>query len=209
MTFPRSRDVLLTGTTLTILLSIFAQSARADELWADKVIAFSTQYDVSGNAAIQTLGMPNTLVYGDEATAWTAETKNGTKEFVTVGFATPLRANAVLIRETYGNGFVYQVDLLDTDDVYHPIWSGMDPSVKNTPVDYLINFPMTSYLVKGVKVYVDTDHDLTEWEQIDAIQLRGEPRATNSSPCGSGIGMVAFIPLGLLALRFTTGRSKR
>lgn len=205
MTFPSMRATFRTLTVLTLLTLILPAGARADELWADKVIDYSTQYDVSSWSAIQTLGPPNTLVYGDEGTAWAPANVDGTKEYVTVGFATPLRANAVLIRETYGNGFVYQVDALDTNDQFHTVWSGMDMSAAGTPVDNLLNFPMTSYLVKGVKVYVDTDHS-NSYEEIDAIQLRGTPQP--SSPCGAGIAMVAFVPLGLLALRLAPDRRR-
>src|SRR5262249_7920336 len=40
-----------------------------------------------------------------------------------------------------------------------------------TPVDFFVSWPATDFLVKGVKIYVNTDHDLGAWEDIDAVQL--------------------------------------
>src|SRR5207245_329791 len=99
--------------------------------------------------------------------------KNGTLEYIEVGYNVPVLASVVVVRETYGNGFVYQVDLLDTSNVLHTVFTGPDTSLPGSPVDFLISFPQTSYPVKGVKVYTDTNHDLSAWEEIDSIQLLG------------------------------------
>jgi PEP-CTERM motif len=86
-----------------------------------------------------------------------------------------LYADGFTVRETDGNGFVYQVDVLDTNSVLHTVWSGTDPSFPGSPVDFSVNFARTTYLVQGLKVYTDTNHNLSAWEEIDAIQLRGDP----------------------------------
>ncbi len=81
-------------------------------------------------------------------------------------------ATGVTIRETLGNGFVTRVDLLDLNGVYHTAWTGVDPSTPGAARDFAIDFAQTSYLVRGVKVYVNTNASST-WEETDAIQLRG------------------------------------
>src|SRR5262249_32156504 len=57
--------------------------------------------------------------------------------------------------------------------VYHTVWTGVDPSQPGGLADFTINFARTAYAVKGIKIYVDTNHNLNTWEEIDAVQLRG------------------------------------
>jgi hypothetical protein len=78
----------------------------------------------------------------------------------------------VTVRENWGNGFVTQVDVVDLADQLHPIWVGIDPSAPGAVVDFRIDFERTDFLVKGVRIYVDTNLD-PGWEEIDAIQTHG------------------------------------
>ncbi|MHC5111571.1 MAG: hypothetical protein ACYTHJ_17025 [Planctomycetota bacterium] len=141
--------------------------------WASWVIDFSSQYSSGDWSAQQTLGPPDTFDYGDYATAWTSANYNGTLEFVTVGFDMPVFSDGVTVRETYGNGFVYQVDLIDLDQDVHTVWAGIDSSLPESPVDFRIDWPRTDYVVIGVTIHVDTGHDMNAWEEIDAIQHHG------------------------------------
>ena len=43
-------------------------------------------------------------------------------------FAAPVFATNVTVRETFGNGFVTQIDLLDVNNVLHTVWTGVDSS---------------------------------------------------------------------------------
>src|SRR5262249_39137837 len=139
--------------------------------YASTVIDFSSQYSDTDWSAAQVLGAPDTSSYGDFASAWAAVEQNGTQEFLTVGFDTPAHATGVVIRETWGNGFVSGVDLIDTDDNVHTVFTGPDPSLPGSPVDFLVSFPRTPYQVKAVTIYIDGDHNLDTWEEVDAIQL--------------------------------------
>ena len=143
--------------------------------YAATIINYSSAYGgLSGGwGAEQVLGVPDTFAYGDIPTSWSGSVVDGTLEFITVGFAVPISAIGATVRETWANGFVYQIDALDTNDVLHTVWSGIDPSPPGSPADFLITWPQTPYLVKGLKVYVDTDHVIGEWEEIDSIQLHG------------------------------------
>lgn len=164
---------VLIAVSLLFLLVLSAQATTIDQ-WADTVIDFSSQYSPTEWAAYQALGAPDTLSYGDIVTAWAPLPENGTLEYITLGYATPVYASSLTIRETDGNGFVYQVDVLDQSDGLHTVWTGTDPSLPDNPVDFLVSFPQTSFLVKGVKIYTNTDHDLSTWEEIDAVQLHGD-----------------------------------
>jgi len=173
---------MLSGTT-TVLAGAaietkgYALSARLNNglaQWANSVIDFSSQFSTTSWAASQATGAPDTFTYGDIPTAWSALNQNGppNPEFITLGYATAVFATGVTVRETFNNGFVFQIDVLDTLNVYHTVWTGTDPSPDLTPEDFVIDFPETPYLVKGVKVYVNPNQGAS-WEEIDAVQLRG------------------------------------
>ena len=147
--------------------------------WANTVVDFSSEYSPNYWAAHQALGEPNTMSYGDIVTAWAPLPMNAGGahdrfEHLTVRFANPVNATGVMIRETYGNGFVYQVDFLFIDtnstQTVHT-WTDVDPSQPGSPVDFTISIPATTTPVNAVKIYVDIDHDVNAWEEIDAVQL--------------------------------------
>jgi RHS repeat-associated protein len=145
-----------------------------DGQWATSVLGASSSWTDSGPYdwyPEQALGTPNTLTYGDNPTAWAPENNNDGTEWLSLGFATPEQATGVLIHETDGNGFVTEVDLLDTSNVWHTIWTGTDSSTQGAPADFLITFSATSYQVQGVKILVDTDLDPNDWPEIDAVRL--------------------------------------
>jgi len=143
--------------------------------WAAAVLDFSSQFAGRSWSAAQTLGEPDVFVYGDVPRAWAPQPRNGSLEFVQVAFDLPVYADGVTVRETFGNAMVYRVELLDVHDNTHVIWEGVDPSPQDQPVDFRIDWPRTSYLVQAVTVRIDTDANLSHWEEIDAIALHGAP----------------------------------
>jgi hypothetical protein len=145
----------------------------------------------------QALGAPNVFAYGENGNSWSPYFLDGTQEYISLGFTTPVFADGVTIRETLGNGFVYQVDVLDTFDVWHTVWAGIDPSPRPASylelgqiANFLVSFD-TPYLVDGVKIYVNTNSMLGRYEEIDAVTLHG-----TVPECGS----VVLLALGLLSL---------
>jgi hypothetical protein len=147
--------------------------------WASTVIDFSTQWDDPNNPgawqAIQALGEPDTFQYGDIETAWEPSTPDGNGvEYLTLGYTTPVFSSGVIVRETFGNGYVTQIDVFEAGTgTPHTVWSGTDPSPQGTPVDFLIQWPSTNYLVDAVKVTINSNHVNNGWEAIDAVQLQG------------------------------------
>lgn len=152
--------------------------------WASSVLNFSSQRSTTDSSAAQTLGTPNTTSYGDATTAWAPGAQNGSQEYLTLGFTTPVNATGVLVRETSGNGFITQVDLLDVNNVLHTVWTGTDSCQAGSPAEFSVNFAATSYLVKGVKIYADTDHNLATWEEIDAVRLDADQAMVDNLDSG-------------------------
>lgn len=189
---------MLAGAALAALAAI-AAPAQATPLtqYASSVTGFSSQFSNSAWSAAQALGAPDTFSYGDISTAWAPLKQNGTLDDITLGFGTAVYATGATIRETYGNGFVYRVDAVDTSGILHTLWTGSDTSAAGAPAEFTLNWAATSYLVKGLKIYSNTDHDLNAWEEIDAIQLIGTAGRAASVP---EPGTLAAMGLGLLML---------
>jgi hypothetical protein len=152
--------------------------------YATSLINYSSQYSTSNWSASQVLGGSNTSSYGDIATSWAPGPRNGTYEYISVRFSTPVYANGTTIRETYGNGFVYKVDAIDVNGSLHTVWTGSDTSQPGSPANFRVTWTDTDYLVNGLKVYINTDHNLSAWEEIDSILLHGntQPVASPSIP---------------------------
>ncbi len=191
-------SVLVAGAAL--IVSGAAQAAPVLQ-YASTVINFSTQYNATTWAAAQVLGAPDRPTYGDIAGAWAPTPQNGSLEFISVGFDTAVYASGATIREVYGNGFVYQVDVIDMQGGLHTVWSGVDGSAPGTPVDFALTWNTTSYLVKGLKVYTDTNHNMSAWEEIDSIQLAGSSTPDANVPEPATVGLLGLALLGLAASR--------
>jgi subtilase family protein/Big-like domain-containing protein/Calx-beta domain-containing protein len=155
--------------------------------WASTVINFSSEwydpYNPIPNAwgSVQTLGPPDTPQYGDYETTWAAATPDGNGvEYITLGYDTPVFATGGTVRETYGNGFVTQLEVREagTDD-FEPVWWGTDPSLPGTPVDFEVSWSQTTFLVDALRVTTNSYHNSDingageGWENIDAVRLDG------------------------------------
>lgn len=164
------------------LLLALPISGYALDQWASKVVAFSSQYDEPEWSAKQALGAPNVVAYGDNNKAWAPKTSDAGKEFLTLEFAKPVYSTGVTIRETSGYGFVTGVDVIDTNNVSHRAWRGTDTSVDGKINNFQATWPRTAYLVKAVKVSMNTALR-GGWEEIDAVRLHGvEPLSGSLAP---------------------------
>jgi len=188
---------------IAALLSLTGSPVLAIPLYqyASTVIGFSSEYTVGNWSAGKILGAPDTFAYGDIITAWAPFPLNGSLEYITVGFGTPVYANGAIIRETYGNGFVYEMEARDTSGIYHSVWSGVDTSLAGSPVDFTVSWAETGYLVDALRIRTNTDHDLGAWEEIDAVTLRGNIAPSSVPDTGTTLSLLGISVMGLAALQ--------
>jgi hypothetical protein len=137
----------------------FATSATASSTWNP---AWS---------AMEATGAPYELRYGEanicgDTTAW-SPLEGINPEWLEARFELPVFATGLTVYEPFNSGFIYQVDLIDTDGTYHTVWTGTDST--DCPGKFALTFAQTSYKVVGVKIY--TQHD--DFEEIDAVKLIG------------------------------------
>jgi RHS repeat-associated protein len=115
---------------------------------------------------------------------WTPAT-NGASEWIVLNFATVTVADGIVIKEaagTAGNGFITRIDLIESGGTAHTVFSGTDPVKLD---GYLrITFPLTSYNVAKVKIFVNGQIHSTVLPAIDSVELRRHSVSTtvNASP---------------------------
>ncbi|MEO2004918.1 MAG: Ig-like domain-containing protein, partial [Candidatus Poribacteria bacterium] len=134
-------STLTTSAGATVTLSDTAiPTTGADgvtvDQYASSVLDVSSEYSAGSWSAAQAVGAPDTGAYGDLATAWSPATANGGIEYLGLTFATAVYAEGTVVTETYGNGFVFQVDVIEPDGAAHTVWTGADTSISGEPADF-------------------------------------------------------------------------
>ncbi len=160
------------GKLLTLPVCVLAPNGQ----WASEVVAVSSEYGTGQDqwAASQVLGACNTGRYGDNGTAWAPKEMNNPEESITVGFATAVHADGAIVRETLDTGFVTKIEAIDDAGTIHVVWQGEDVATNGTISDFTANWERTEYLVKALKISLNTAKN-SSWEEIDSITLLGTP----------------------------------
>ncbi|MEO2002952.1 MAG: LamG-like jellyroll fold domain-containing protein, partial [Candidatus Poribacteria bacterium] len=94
--------------------------------WAGAVVDYSSECSASNWSASQALGIPTTFSYGDITTSWAPSAQNDGEQWIELGFTTPVYATGAIVRETYGNGFVTQIDVSGPSTGLTTVWAGSD-----------------------------------------------------------------------------------
>ena len=141
------------------------------DVFADRVISFSSQYDEDSWSVKKLLGPPDVYPeYGDNENAWTPEQSDSCFEYVEVGFPHPVRARAVRIWWTYNPSPVWRVLVKDEKGLYHLIWEGEPRKLKDDAFIQEFQLERFDYLVVTVRIEM-IPAKVQGWNEIDAISL--------------------------------------
>jgi N-acetylneuraminic acid mutarotase len=155
----------------------FDSDATAVRQWAASAIASSEWTDTDWSA-MQASGPPQNAGCSSVTTNWTPLEGGPAPEWLELTYANPVSATGVAVLEAgILAGFVYQIDLRDTDGMLHTMWFGDDPTLCGG--ELVAGRSPTPFLVDGVIVHTQVD----EWEEIDAVAL-----TTVGAPAPDGVG---------------------
>jgi len=152
--------------------------ARADSRgqWASTATA-SSEYGADRYNALQATGAPNVETYSDNPSAWCHSGVNSDLEWLEVGFAKPVLATELRVRQNHTPGTIARVEAFAADGRAQVLWEGVDPNTyPPRQIEwFVLRFPATPFLVQRVKLTLNIA--LTPgWKQIDAVQLVGDIR---------------------------------
>ncbi|OGO50953.1 MAG: hypothetical protein A2148_02345 [Chloroflexi bacterium RBG_16_68_14] len=167
-------------------LEQFASSATASS-------SYRTTPGDSWNAS-QATGAPNNVDgsgnprCGDYGESWAPLSSGSDPEWLEVSFAQPVYATGLTVWETYNAPFIDEVNLIDTGNDYHTVWTGTD--ITQCPGKFALTFDQTGYRVDGIRIYTLVDG----WEEIDAVQLVGKTEAhLLGAPAGGAVPLAGAL----------------
>ena len=158
-----------------VVLGLFsAATAQAQHVqWAARLVAVSSQKSEGKDpfSPSQVLSTPNALPLGQISNdAWIPR-KEGPNEFIEVRFARSIAAQQVTVVENFNPGSITKIELVDTKQVHHEIYSNPSPGPLPEAFRTLeVKFPAAEYRTLGVKVYMNTAK-VEGVNQIDAIGI--------------------------------------
>ncbi|MFO1455148.1 MAG: hypothetical protein U1F18_02780 [Steroidobacteraceae bacterium] len=145
--------------------------------WASTAKATSTYGDAKDPqdySASKATGAPDVANFSDNGNAWTAKEADGGIERLEVGFARPVHASEIRIRQSFAPGAIIKVELIDTTGAGHVVYEGVDAATYDKyNFWFRKSFDKTTYQVAGAKITLATNA-VPSWNEIDAVQLIGE-----------------------------------
>jgi hypothetical protein len=132
--------------------------------------ARSRMSQVQPYAAQKATGAPDAEPNQDHPNAWASSRPQMGSQWLELGYRPARRASAVRIHEVNVAGEVVQVELIDEGGNRHRAWAGDDPTAR--PGVFEVRFATTAYLVRKVRIVLDTDRR-AGWSEIDAVELLG------------------------------------
>ncbi len=148
----------------------FTLKAQESVSWASKVIEVSSEMSPLQYSGIQALHKPNVLpAGGDNPNAWTPK-KADRPEFITVGFAKPIKAQQIAIAESQNPGAISQVFAYDPDFNEYLLFE-LTPKAIPIPSRLLnLFFEQTPYEIAAVRLVID-GRSIEGLNSIDAIGI--------------------------------------
>jgi hypothetical protein len=148
--------------------------------WATDAKASSTYANDLGNTSagyhpMRATGAPDVQSYGDASESWASKTADSGIEWLELGYAKPVSATELRIRQNHAPGAIIKVELFEGNGTSHTVFQGPDSAVyePNTISWLLIKIDKTPYKAQRVKITLATN-SVAGWNEIDAVQLVGE-----------------------------------
>jgi len=156
------------------------QSALDDEgrvrQWATAARA-SSEFSPGNWSAMQATGKPDTADAGDQRTAWASRGPDTGEEWLELIYAQPVLPTHIRIHETYNPGAVRRIEARDAEGNRHVLWEGAVPATE--PKRWLqIAFRRPPAAVATIRVVLDSAA-VPGWNEIDAVELFGDPKSGN------------------------------
>lgn len=154
---------------LFIVFLILPASAQTLQ-WASKVLDVSSELTPVQYAASQVLGKPDVLPAGGQnPNAWTPD-KPKRKEFIKVGFATPIQIKQIAVAESHNPSALFRVLAYDTQGNEHVVntLNPMAVPLKGRMLNLFME--LTPYKVAAVKLEFD-GAAIPDYFAIDAIAI--------------------------------------
>lgn len=129
--------------------------------WADKVVAFSSQYSKTDRAAYQALGAPNVYPTGGDAyTNWCTKEVDGKEvdknAFIRVGFKSPAQIQQVVVVEGSNPGAVTKVTVFGEKGQQQVVYEAQPKNLGlRTRMLHIFLPQPTEFYVKEVEVRLD------------------------------------------------------
>ena len=163
--------------------------------WATKVIDVSSELTPVQYSAQQILGKPNVLPAGGQnPNAWTPD-KPKRKEFIKVGFATPIQIQQIAIAESHNPTALFKIYTYDEAGREHLIRSFSPIVIPLKSRMLTILMEKTPYKVTSVKLEFD-GAALTDYFSIDAIAI-----TDSNYPIVANIDIPDLLSKGLITER--------
>ena len=131
-----------------------ASSQYADDLWSPS----------------QATGAPNVSSCDDESYAWASAGPD--LDWLELQYQTPVRPSEIRIYEVWAPGSIVKVEVKDTEDVYHTVYTA-SPQLA-TGCLRTLSIPITNVTKPVSAVRLTLDQRITnDWTEIDAVRLIG------------------------------------
>jgi hypothetical protein len=133
----------------------------------------SKQWATDATASSELGSLPAKSATGAPATskAWAPSSKDGTTEWLELGYASPVVPVAINIWESSGPGFVTKVEALNAaNSSWVKLWEGTDPT-HTAPRIFSPTLAKTNVSTNRIRLTVNTN--APDWNEVAAVSLVG------------------------------------
>lgn len=153
------------------LIFFYAPLVSKEIIWADKVVAFSTEKELKRYASIQALGEPSvTSNYGVSPVAWMPVYDFENYDFIHLGFTRPFDTRQIIINQNFIPDAIEEILLYNNkgDEI-----SRITSERLKTGTNLLLINLDRSYTISSLRIIIKVEID-ADMYQIDAVGLSSD-----------------------------------